>query len=216
MRSVLMVRVRGLVHDAEKKTQGLSAQQHDFKSDLLSNVRNFTTDVKNFREDYLKNGPMVEGIAPMEAVERLKRFNDEYEVRDRKQKLYQMGEGLFRLPVTTYEELGITKKELDLQGRLFGLYVDVIETMEKWGTIPWKDVVEQIEDMTATIDGMGLRCKKMPAKLRTWDAYKELKKTIEDTQTVMPLLNELSKPSIMPRHWEEVAEIGRASCRERV
>merc|ERR1719506_808517 len=79
--------------------------------------------------------------------------------------------------------------------------------MEKWGTIPWADVVEQIDDMTATMDGMGLRCKKMPAKLRTWDAYKELKKTIEDTQTVMPLLNELSKASIMPRHWEEVARI---------
>ena len=47
----------------------------------------------------------------------------------------------------------------------------------------------------------------MPAKLREWDAYKELKKTIEDFQTVLPLLQELSKPSIMERHWEELAEI---------
>eukprot|EP00937_MAST-01D_sp_MAST-1D-sp2_P003104 g3104.t1 len=48
---------------------------------------------------------------------------------------------------------------------------------------------EQIEDMTGDIDGMALRCKKMPAVLREWGAYKELKKAIEDFQTVRSRVN---------------------------
>ncbi len=48
------------------------------------------------------------------------------------------------------------------------------------------------------------RCKKLPKKLREWEAYNDLKKQIEDTQNVLPLLQELSKASIKDRHWEEV------------
>ncbi len=51
------------------------------------------------------------------------------------------------------------------------------------------------------------RCKKLPKKLREWEAYNDLKKVIEDTQTVLPLLQELSKSSMRPRHWEQISQI---------
>ena len=38
-----------------------------------------------------------------------------------------------------------------------------------------------------TIDVMAGKCKKMPKQLREWDAYHELKKEIEDFQTVQDL-----------------------------
>ena len=47
----------------------------------------------------------------------------------------------------------------------------------------------------------------MPKQLREWPAYNELKKEIEDFQGVLPLLLELGKPSIMPRHWQQVMDI---------
>ena len=47
----------------------------------------------------------------------------------------------------------------------------------------------------------------MPKRLREWDAYEALKRRIEDFQLVLPLLQELSKPSIMPRHWEAVEKL---------
>jgi dynein heavy chain len=143
----------------------------------------------------------------MTAVDRLARFKQEYDIRKRKEELYKMGEGLFSLPQTEYPMLGVTNKELKLQQTLFGLYVDVIHTIDEWKTIEWAHVMENIEDMTARVDGFALRCKKMPARLRDWDAFKELKNTIEDFQEVLPLLQELSKPSIQPRHWEEVMHI---------
>jgi len=101
----------------------------------------------------------------------------------------------------------VTDKELKLQGKLFGLYVDVINTMSEWETIMWTDVTENIAEMSDKVDGFALRCKRMPARLREWDAYTELKKTIEDFQGVLPLLQELSKDSIKMRHWEGVMEL---------
>jgi len=206
-RSVLRNNWRKLVHSCEKKTQGLSVQQGQFKKQLVTNVRDLTVDVKNFRKDYLKNGPNVEGIKPMVAVERLNRYNEELKIRTRKQELYSMGEKLFALPQTDFPELGVTKKELELQSRLFGLYVDVIETIDEWKLVEWSNVLEIVEDMQSKVDGFALRCKKMPARLREWDAYKELKQTIEDFQLVLPLFAELTKDSIMDRHWDEVKSI---------
>jgi len=50
-------------------------------------------------------------------------------------------------------------------------------------------------------------CTRLPGKLRTWDAYKELKQEIEDMSEILPLIQALAKPSIRPRHWVTVCEI---------
>lgn len=49
-------------------------------------------------------------------------------------------------------------------------------------------------------------CKKLPGVLKSWDAYKELKQQIDDMTNVLPLVEQLCKPSIRPRHWDEIIE----------
>lgn len=48
-------------------------------------------DVGDFRADYEENGPMVVGITPKEAIERLKRFDEQYEVREQQYKINKKG-----------------------------------------------------------------------------------------------------------------------------
>ena len=43
--------------------------------------------------------------------------------------------------------------------------------------------------------------------MRAFDAYKNLNKRIEDFQIVLPLLQELAKPSVMVRHWDELRQL---------
>ena len=78
---------------------------------------------------------------------------------------------------------------------------------KEWRDYLWLDVPEHMEVMQKTIDSFAGRCKKMPKQLREWPAYNELKKEIEDFQEVLPLLMELGKPSIMPRHWQQVMDM---------
>ena len=47
----------------------------------------------------------------------------------------------------------------------------------------------------------------MPRSLRDWDAYKTLRHQIDDFKAVLPLLDELSKPSIEERHWDTIKNI---------
>ena len=58
--------------------------------------------------------------------------------------------------------------------------------------------------MTEQIEVFGRDCTKLPGVLKTWDAYKELKQEIDDMTEILPLVESLAKPSIRPRHWDDV------------
>ena len=63
-----------------KLTNGRHVQV-GFKRELIKEVRLFVLDAQEFRQDWEANGPMVPGLDPMEAVDRLKKFQLMFEVR---------------------------------------------------------------------------------------------------------------------------------------
>jgi hypothetical protein len=56
------------------------ALQVGFKRDLIKEVHAFVADAQAFRRDWEANGPMVPGLDPMDAVDRLKKFQQMFEV----------------------------------------------------------------------------------------------------------------------------------------
>jgi dynein heavy chain len=178
-----------------------------YKVDLIESVSAFQVAVKTFRADYDVNGPMVKGTAPKEAITRLGKYKREFETLQRKYELYNGGEKLFGLPEIEYPELVTTQKELTLLDRLYSLYQVVITTIDDYKSIPWSEVVANIQTMNETVESFAAKCKTLPKTLKTWDAYKELSQGIEDFIGVLPLLMELSKPSMRDRHWAEISEL---------
>jgi dynein heavy chain len=87
---------------------------------------------------------MVPNIEPAEALNRLKNFNEEYGVYDRKYRSYNSGEMLFGLPEQSYPELTKTKGELEKLDKLYTLYSKVTDTIAKWHDLPWNEVQEEI------------------------------------------------------------------------
>lgn len=209
-KTVLRANWKKLLKQCEMRTEELSKSQTKFKRQLLKDIKEFKRDVEQFREDFLRNGPMVDGINPNEAVDRLNRFKEENKIRDRKMESYKNGEDLFALPITDYPDLIQTQKELKLADQLFSLYTDVLSTLEGWKSVLWSDVTNMIGEMQEKIDAFSGRCKKLPARLREYSAYKMLKTQIDDFQTILPILQEFTKESIRDRHWEEVMEITKA------
>ena len=80
--------------------ENLSRLQVGFKKDLVKEVKLFVVDAVSFRNDWEANGPMVSGLDPMEATNRLKRFQQQFEIRKRKWDGYSAGEELFGITVT--------------------------------------------------------------------------------------------------------------------
>ena len=207
LKTVLQSSWGKLVDRADKVQDSITSLQGGFRKELLSDVRAFVVQVEAFWKDYERNGPMVQGLAPEEAMDRLKRFEDKFEIMQRKAELYQGGEQLFALPITEYPLLEETRTQLQLLSKLYTLYRDVMGKMGEFETILWADVVKNIDTMTHEMDSFFMRCKKMPKRLRTWDAYKQLRGSIEDFQTVLPLLHRLSADYMQSWHWEELSTL---------
>ncbi|KAL4128830.1 hypothetical protein PRIC2_007810 [Phytophthora ramorum] len=203
-KSVLRGSWRKLVDYAEEVTDNLSEVQGGFKKQLIKDVKDFQADIAVFRGDYEANGPMVSGLEPAEAVERLKRFKDLLGIRDRKLEVFSAGEELFGMRPTEYPEVVRTRKEMALLDQLYGLYMDVEKTMDEFRVISWVQVGANAERMSDCFAGFDLRCKKMPKTLCEWEAYGILRRVIAEFLEVLPIVRELTRESIKPRHWEEL------------
>jgi len=64
---------------------------------LQANIKKLTEDVKRLRKNFEEEGPMVQGITPKEASDRLKRFENEYELKKANYDINKRGEDLFGL-----------------------------------------------------------------------------------------------------------------------
>lgn len=206
-KTVLRSNWKKMIQLAIARTDELSNTQIEFKTGLVNDIAAFKADVQQFYSDFTKNGPLIKGLAPMEAVDRLSRFREEAKIRERKFDLYHGGEELFALPHQAYPGLEKVKKDIKLASLLFDLYVDVIRSINEWKLTTWDAVANNVTEMTNTMEAYAGRFKKLPGKLKDYESFSQLRTEIEDFQTILPLLAELSKDSIKARHWDEVIKI---------
>lgn len=96
------------------------------------NIETLVVDVKVFRSDFEKNGPMQVGLSPGDALNKLKDFKEQFSVHNRKFKSYNAGENLFALPNESYPALEKTRNELEKLDKLYTLYLKVTETITRW------------------------------------------------------------------------------------
>ena len=50
------------------------------------------------------------------------------------------------------------------------------------------------------------RCRKLPKALKEWEAYEELRKTIDDFNEMVPLLELMANKSMVSRHWQRIQQ----------
>ncbi|EDV21817.1 uncharacterized protein TRIADDRAFT_59929 [Trichoplax adhaerens] len=189
---------------AEIQTQ-LIVIQPEFKARLLTNVEVYALDTNKFVDEFRLTGPMVVGIPPGEASDRLIIFQNRFDTLWRKFVTYSGGEELFGLPVTEYPDLLQIKKELYLLQKLYSLYNDVIDTINGYYDIPWADV--NIEKINIELQEFQNRCRRLPRALKDWPAYNDLRKKIDDFNESCPLLELMTNRAMKRRHWDRIAQL---------
>ncbi|XP_077383165.1 dynein axonemal heavy chain 5 isoform X2 [Festucalex cinctus] len=183
----------------------LIALQPKFRGELSTNVQIFMEDCQQFYMDYDKDGPMVVGLAPQDASDRLIMYQNRFDNLFRKYITYTGGEELFGLPVTQHPELLEIRKQLSLLQKLYGLYNNVIETVNGYNDILWADL--HIEKINNDLLDFQTRCRKLPRALKEWQAFLELKKIIDEFNECCPLLELMANKAMMMRHWKRIAEV---------
>uniref|UniRef100_H2ZXC8 AAA+ ATPase domain-containing protein n=1 Tax=Latimeria chalumnae TaxID=7897 RepID=H2ZXC8_LATCH len=179
--------------------------QPTFKKNLLDSVAIFCQEVSTFDEEYYTEGPMVTGIPPLEASTRLQIFQARFDDLWRRFVTYSSGEQLFGLPVTDYEVLHRTRKELGLLQKLYGLYDTVMSSISGYYDLLWTDV--DITKINNELLEFQNRCRKLPKGLKEWQAFLDLKQRIDDFNESCPLLEMMANKAMKQRHWDRMSEI---------
>ena len=183
----------------------LLSVQEKFQEELIKNLAIFQDECKQFVDDYFNNGPMVEGLSPKQASDRLQMFQNHFDSLWKKHSEYSVGEELFGLPHTDQPELNNIKKEINLLQKLYKLYNDVIDSVKGYKEILWAEI--NIEDVNNELIEFGNRCRKLPKALKDWPAFHALKKTIDEFNEICPLLELMSNKAMKIRHWEKIETI---------
>ncbi|OXB65197.1 hypothetical protein ASZ78_004954 [Callipepla squamata] len=183
----------------------LVALQPKFRGELISSLKTFTEDCAQFYSDYEQSGPMVVGLEPQEASDRLTMFQNRFDNLFRKYITYTDGENLFGLPVTQYPQLLEIKKQLNLLQKLYNLYNNVLDTVSGYYDILWSEL--DIEKINSELLEFQNRCQKLPRGVKEWQAFFDLKKAIEDFCECCPLLESMANVAMMPRHWKQITDL---------
>ncbi|EPY86356.1 dynein heavy chain 5, axonemal [Camelus ferus] len=194
-----------LLARASEVQNELVSLQPSFRKELVSTVQVFLQDCHQFYLDYDLNGPMASGLKPQEASDRLIMFQNQFDNIYRKYLTYTGGEELFGLPVTQYPQLLEIKKQLNLLQKIYTLYNSVIETVDSYHDILWSEV--NIEKINSELLEFQNRCRKLPRALKDWQAFLDLKKTIDDFSECCPLLEHMASKAMMERHWKRIAAL---------
>ena len=189
--------------DLGKKVQDdLEVLAPQFQNNLVDAVEQFRQDNVDFEEAYAYEGPMVDGIKPSQASERLAIFQSRFDGLFRKFITYSSGEELFGMPVTSYPALESIKKELSLLQKLYGLYNSVMDSIDGYYDIPWTEV--DTEMINAQLLDFQNKCKKLPKGLKEWQAFLDLSQRIADFSECCPLLELMSNKAMKQRHWDRI------------
>ncbi|CAM4927444.1 unnamed protein product [Rotaria socialis] len=196
-----------LLKRAKHVTHDLANAQQSFLDRFLIDKKQFQDDVADFVGDYDHNGPMIEGLPAQEASDRLTNFESRFNDLWKRYETFVAGEELFGLDKTEYIHLQTIKKQLNYLKRLYGLYNDVIKTMEIYYETNWKDF--HIEQVTNEMQEFQSKMKKLPKGLKNWPAYSELKKKLDNFNECLPLLELLINPAMQSRHWERIEKLAK-------
>uniref|UniRef100_A0A3Q3KDZ6 AAA+ ATPase domain-containing protein n=1 Tax=Monopterus albus TaxID=43700 RepID=A0A3Q3KDZ6_MONAL len=187
----------------------LVALQPKFRGELLSNVETFIEDCQHFYQDYekVKRKCLLKPLKAQTAKNKRTCMQscNQFDNLFRKYITYTGGEELFGLPVTQHPQLLEIRKQLALLQKLYGLYNNVIETVNGYHDILWADI--HIERINNELLNFQTRCRKLPRALKEWPAFLDLKKMIDEFSECCPVLELMTNKAMMTRHWKRITEV---------
>jgi dynein heavy chain len=186
------------------RSSKLSHLQAGFRREVVRAVKSFSLEVMQFCNDFDMNGPMVAGLAPMEAKDRLNKYTALFGTKRDTMKALQEREMLFGLVVTEYEDLSRVQSELGLLTQLYDLHTRVETSVSSFSERLWTMITPSVHMMSKTFSDLQADLHALPRVLREWPAYDDLAHTITDFISVLPVVSNLCHPGIRRRHWMQV------------
>jgi dynein heavy chain len=178
----------------------LGRERSTVKGMIVESLAAFRLDLRDLLLTHSEKGPVAIRSKASDTISRLKRFRDEFDVRDRRGKLLRVGEDLVGLHHEAFDDFHTTRRDLESLSELFNLYSDLLCAMENWNSLPIPS--DRIRSVIPELESYSVRSLSLPHSLKCLPSYKEFEDILTKQEIFLKLVVQLCKPSIMPRHWE--------------
>eukprot|EP01083_Nonionella_stella_P177342 623003_1 len=184
----------------------LTKCKSSMRQSLQSELERFSHHVEKLRNEFIETGiktaPMpTDGEPDIEwAFSVMKRFKKQISDDKETAKQIKIGLDIFGIEQPSYKDMNDTEKELKNLLIIWSLIKEWNHNKwNKWKSIQFKDV--DVDVMEKESGEFYMRVMKLRKKMSEWEVWQVCKKTIENFQQILPLINDLKNPSMRPRHW---------------
>lgn len=194
-----------MIEKSTEISRVIASMEQPLLVELKEGVASFNDEIMEFEEEYMANGPMVEGLSAKEASTRTFLLTGRLDEIVRKLRTLESGERLFGLPVTVYPVLEARQKEFGLLNKLYSLYNIVLTTIDGYTELLWSKV--EIEAITEEIRDLQMKVRRLPSGMKNWPAFIDLNQKINDFTDSCPLIELMTNPAVQDRHWEKMESL---------
>lgn len=156
--------------------------EREHRKKLEEAVAKFQVDLRKHLEKYRERGPMVEGLSPQDASDRLMMFQDEFDALHERYQLCRDGEKIFGFIPKEYPEMLKHQRELALLSKLYGLYNDVMRSIDGYSEIKWSEL--DIQKIMAELGEFQTRCRRLPKALKVQNTKSCFEDILNQTFTI--------------------------------
>ena len=176
-----------------------------FTETTVGQVKEFRAEIKNFKQDFLENGPgsndldMDKGLEALQKTkESLTKFNE------RREQLVR-AEKLFNLPISSYSDLYDVEHQVKELEKIYELYSDVKNAIIGWATQLWVNL--DVNMLSKGIEVFTTRLNKLPKELKQLAPFNVVSEKIVSFRDSIPLYADLKNEALRDRHWRKLMEI---------
>jgi dynein heavy chain len=205
----LVTKLRGrwasLLEQAKLVDESLVTVKIQFTETTQKQVELFKKKVAKLNKKFQKSGPGADIIEMDYGLELVKKYQKELaryaKIRDE----LVLAEKLFNLPITSYPELVEIETELEGLAKVYSLYYDQKEAINRWANTLWADL--DIESLNKGIEDFVLKLKRFTPELKKHRPYAVVTEKINSFRDSIPLFRHLKNEALRPRHWKLLMDI---------
>jgi dynein heavy chain len=196
-------------HDFLSKTKkvddSLIPVKEKFTAMTYNQVGDFKQDIREFRDNFLGNGPGSMDLNMDQGLVLLQQAKDMIADYHSKRENLVRGEKLFNMNVSSYPDLYSLENEVKELEKIYQLYTDVKDAMAQWSSTLWSNL--DINALNKGIDTFTTRLRKMPKELKQLPPYNVVAEKVYTFKDAIPLFSDLKNEALRERHWKTLMDM---------
>ncbi|KAJ3336288.1 Dynein heavy chain 10, axonemal, partial [Gonapodya sp. JEL0774] len=185
--------------------EGLVVVKKKFTEETTTQVKDFRSELKRFRDEFMSVGPGVETQDLERGLEHLKEAKKALSALLTTRENLVTAQRLFDLDITSYPELYEVESEMKALQEIYDLYVEVRNSIQQWSATLWANL--DINVLTKGMEAYSVQLRKMGKELKQLPPYNVVAEKIISFNDSIPLYSDLKNEALRERHWKKLMEV---------